>query len=92
MCLGGPALAPPLDSSVSRVLSFHVDGMGCEACATHVKSMLDSSSGVISSTVDLDSGVAQVVVVDGWGTGFNLTDVNGRMGLDGFELQARPDL
>ena len=41
-----------------RVLQ--VDGMGCEACQTHVKNVLDRSGGVIASSVDFTTGYAEV--------------------------------
>ena len=37
-----------------------VDGMGCEACQTHVKGILDRSGGVVASSVDFNTGVAEV--------------------------------
>jgi copper chaperone CopZ len=40
--------------------ALQVDGMGCEACQTHVKNVLDRSGGVIASSVDFTTGHAEV--------------------------------
>lgn len=45
--------------------------MGCEACQSHVRRILDGSPGVFASKVDLDTGTASLIVHEQWG--FNLT-------------------
>jgi len=66
---GGPAFAPPTASTFD--LRLTIDGMGCEACQWHVRSVLERTAGVASADVDFAAGVANLRVSDGWG--FNLT-------------------
>jgi len=79
---GGPAMAP----STSNVHSIRlkIDGMGCEACQVHVRSVLDRSAGVVSSDVDFEAGFADLEIADGWG--FNLTAIKQRLRRDGYEV------
>mmetsp|Transcript_5856 Transcript_5856/g.13558 ORF Transcript_5856/g.13558 Transcript_5856/m.13558 type:complete len:465 (-) Transcript_5856:75-1469(-) len=79
---GGTALAPP--TAGAFVVPLDVDGMGCEACQTHVKSVLERSSGVISATVDFKTGKAEVVVARDWS--FDATQVSRNLEVDGFFL------
>ncbi len=55
---GGPVLAPPTDDL--QVITLRVGGMGCEACSRHIKTVLDSSPGVVASSVSLTGAIAQV--------------------------------
>ena len=36
---GGPPLAPPGENL--EIIALKVEGMGCEACQTHVKGVID---------------------------------------------------
>ena len=49
-----------------RVVRLEIEGMGCEACQTHVKALLDRSAAVVASTVNFSQGSAQVWVQEGW--------------------------
>jgi hypothetical protein len=55
---GGPVLAPPTDDL--QVIRLRVGGMGCEACARHIKTVLDSTPGVVASSVNLAGANAEV--------------------------------
>lgn len=79
---GGPALAPPTAST--RELTLRLDGMGCEACQLHVRTVLERSAGVVSSEVDFEKGLARVLIADDWG--WNLTAVGERLSHDGYEI------
>eukprot|EP00961_Rhodomonas_salina_P219983 2973707-Rhodomonas_salina.1 len=61
---GGPSLAPPTEEV--DVVTFKVDGMGCEACQAHVKGVIDGLGGVVASSVDFTSGMAEVHVARRW--------------------------
>ena len=80
---GGPALAPPTKDT--RMVSFTIDGMGCEACLAHVNSILATSSGVVSGRVEnLKSGAANLLVAKDWK--FDVEDISSRLSIAGFEL------
>jgi hypothetical protein len=82
---GGPALALPEGSG--RVVRLEIEGMGCEACQTHVKALLDRSAAVVASTVNFSQGSAQVWVQEGWGNShFNLTEIKAQLAYDGYEV------
>ena len=80
---GVPAVAPPTANTHSVRLKIH--GMGCEACQTHVKGLLDRAGGVVSSSVDFRTGDAEVLVASGWGR-FDVSHVAGQLDRDGYML------
>ena len=80
---GGVAMAPPTDSS--RELNLLVDGMGCEACQSHVRGVIERSAGVVGSEVDFTKGTAKLVVADEWG--FDLARLSKRLASEGYEVQ-----
>lgn len=86
---GGPALAPPTDNV--EVLKLKVDGMGCEACQTHVKGVLDQWGGVVESAVNFETGTAEVRVARQWAEGkpgaFDLKAVAKRLEEDGYYME-----
>lgn len=61
---GGPAIAPPTAGAQMRVLN--VQNMGCEACESAVRRIIDRQSGVVSSSVDFKAGVAHVMIAEDW--------------------------
>ena len=81
---GAPAIAPPLESDNTELLEFRVDGMGCEACQTHVQSMVTFTSGVLQSHVDLATGQLSVLIAKDWK--FDATELGTRLAKAGFEL------
>jgi copper chaperone CopZ len=78
---GSTAIAPPTDGA--KLLKLKVDGMGCEACEMHVRSVMDRSSGVISSRADFKRGYAEVEIAENWG--FDMDSVFQRLKADGYE-------
>lgn len=80
---GGNAIAPP--TTGAKLLKFQVDGMGCEACETHVRGVMERSSGVISSVADFEKGWAEVEVADNWG--FDVATVMQKLKEDGYEAK-----
>jgi copper chaperone CopZ len=86
---GGPALAPPTGDA--QLVRLQVDGMGCEACQTHVKGLLDRSGGVITSSVDFKTGRADVYVAKGWGF-FNISALSEKLEYDGYMVEVVSDL
>jgi len=70
----------------ARVLRLRVEGMGCEACQMHVQGFLERTEGVVSASVDFESGEAEVYVKEGevWDQGA----VNAALQDDGYELVA----
>jgi copper chaperone CopZ len=87
---GGTALAPPTDGA--KLLKLKVNGMGCEACELHVRSVLDRSSGVIGSHADFKGGFAEVEVAENWG--FDIEAIQRKLKDDGdmyqIELASKP--
>ena len=82
----GISMAPP--TAATRELNLTVDGMGCEACQSHVRTVIDRSAGVVGSEVDFTQGTARLLVADGWG--FNLTALGERLLHEGYELVPAP--
>jgi len=80
----GGGIAPAVEGAEHVLLS--IVGMGCEACSLHVRSMLEMAPGVLSSSVDLASGRADMWVNPAWG--FNLTSVVEALATDGYEAHA----
>lgn len=78
---GGSAIAPP--TAGAKLVRLKVDGMGCEACEAHVRSVLDRSSGVISSRADFKGGFAEVEVAENWG--FDIKNFQSALKDDGYE-------
>ena len=62
-----------------------VAGMGCEACQSHVRTVIDRSAGVVGSDVDFTKGTARLVVADGWG--FDLQRLSARLATEGYDVQ-----
>lgn len=85
---GGPALAPPTGDA--QLVRLQIDGMGCEACQTHVKGLLDRSGGVITSAVDFKTGRAEVYVAKGWGF-FNVSALSEKLEYDGYMVEVVGD-
>ena len=81
---GGPALAPPTGNA--QLVRLQVDGMGCEACQSHVKGLLERTGGVISSSVDFKTGRADVYVAKGWGF-FNVSALSEKLEYDGYMIE-----
>lgn len=81
---GGPALAPPTGDA--QLVRLQVDGMGCEACQSHVKGLLDRTGGVITSSVDFKTGRADVYVARGWGF-FNISELSEKLEYDGYMIE-----
>jgi len=77
---GAPALAPATGDTVQY--DIVMDGMGCEACQMHVQKLLERSSGVVSAQVDFETGVAAVVVAEGWG--FDMPQTQLKLEADGY--------
>lgn len=88
LLLGGPAVAPPTEGS--QVLQVSVDGMGCEACQTHVQGLMDRAGGVIGSRVDFKAGRAELVVNRDWA--FDFQALARRLEEDGYTATLRSDL
>mmetsp|Transcript_7853 Transcript_7853/g.11560 ORF Transcript_7853/g.11560 Transcript_7853/m.11560 type:complete len:94 (-) Transcript_7853:388-669(-) len=65
--------------------------MGCEACQSHVKGVLDRSGGVIASSVDFNTGRAEVYVAKGWGN-FNMSAVSEQLEYDGYMIDIISDI
>ena len=90
---GGPALAAP--TAGARRVELAVEGMGCEACQTHVRQTLLSSagSGVLDATADFTTGRASVWVNERWRapgvthSGFDLDRVRTALAEMGYELR-----
>lgn len=59
-----PAIAP--SSTSFSVQSFEISGMGCEACEAAVSRIIDRSSGVIASSVDALTGIANITISNNW--------------------------
>jgi copper chaperone CopZ len=78
----GRAMAPGLDGSERPVL-LRVEGMGCEACESHVRAVIERSSGVVSSRVDFTVGEARLLVSDRWG--FDADGLRSRLREDGYD-------
>ena len=72
------------DFEGAELLHLKVNGMGCEACQLHVRTTLEMSAGVLSSSVNWEGGTAEVWVNSNWG--FNLTDLSARLEYDGYEI------
>lgn len=81
---GGPALAAPMDRSVTR-MTVSVGGMGCEACSVAVRNALARVSGVVAVRPDLEGGSAELLVNTQWGFG-GLGDVSAALAREGYEL------
>ena len=79
---GGASMAPPTDST--RELQLVVDGMGCEACQSHVRTVIERSAGVVGSEVDFTKGTARLLVADGWG--FDLERLSRRLEVEGYTV------
>jgi|TARA_B100000524_G_scaffold348320_1_gene252451 copper chaperone CopZ len=79
---GGPALAP--STAHTQMLTLRVNGMGCEACQMHVRSVLERSPGVAGAEVHFSRGLAHVLIAEGWG--WNVTAVNAQLADQGYEL------
>ena len=75
-------MAPPTENT--RELHLVVDGMGCEACQSHVRTVIDRSAGVVGSEVDFTKGTARLVVADAWG--FDLERLSQRLEIEGYSL------
>ena len=75
-------MAPGLDGSERPVL-LRVEGMGCEACESHVRAVIERSSGVVSSRVDFTVGEARLLVSDRWG--FDADGLRSRLREDGYD-------
>jgi len=83
LLVGGPGLAPPTGDT--ETIRFRVEGMGCEACLSHVNGLLAHAGGVVSGGVaDLDEGVAELLVAKGWH--FDAQELGRRLSVAGFEL------
>ena len=82
LAAGGRAFAPSMANTFS--IRLNIDGMGCEACQWHVRSVLERTAGVVSSDVDFNRGIAKVVVAEGWG--FNITQLALILKQDGYEI------
>jgi len=80
---GGNAIAPPTDGA--KRIKLKVEGMGCEACEMHVRSVIDRSSGVISSRADFKGGFAELDVAENWG--FDAAGIARELKRDGFEVK-----
>jgi len=63
--MGGPKVAPPMDSVDKLVVT--IDNMGCEACQYTVQGLIDRTDGVVASNLDFNTGVAEVFVAKDWG-------------------------
>jgi len=91
---GGPALAPPTDNV--EVLKLKVDGMGCEACQTHVKSVIDQWGGVVESEVNFETGTAEVRIAKDWAKGqpgtFDMAAVAKKLEVDGYFMEPHEEL
>jgi len=81
---GGPALAPP--SVGAERVALQIDGMGCEACQAHVQALLESSSGIVSSSVDFKTGHAELFVAPNWS--FDADAIAAQLEWDGYELRS----
>jgi cation transport ATPase len=68
-----------------ELLRFKVDGMGCEACQTHVQSVMSASEGVISSSVNWETGFAEIVVNKQQNFGFQ--QMAAQLQEDGYEVK-----
>lgn len=84
---GGPALAPPTVGA--KVLKLKVDGMGCEACESHIRNVFDRSSGVIGSRADFKSGTAEVEIAEDWN--FDITKALSKLKEDGYIAEVAVD-
>ena len=81
---GGRAMAPSLDGS-ERQLDLAVDGMGCEACESHVRSVIERSAGVVDSQVDFTAGSARLLVSQRWG--YDHAALVAKLARDGYEIK-----
>jgi len=88
LMLGGPAVAPPTEGA--QVLEVSVEGMGCEACQTHVQGLMDRASGVVGSRVDFKAGRAELVVNRDWA--FDFQALAQRLEEDGYTATLRSEL
>eukprot|EP00040_Diaphanoeca_grandis_P014806 m.75235 g.75235 ORF g.75235 m.75235 type:complete len:208 (+) comp24757_c0_seq1:433-1056(+) len=77
------AMAP---SSLTQIgttkISLVVSGMGCEACETAVKSILDTTDGVMESFVSFEENSAQLLIGDG--APLNMSDIIQRLATVGY--------
>ncbi|XRB03377.1 mercuric ion transport protein [Pycnococcus provasolii] len=78
----GTSVAPDAIGAVT--VDLRVDGMGCEACQTHVQSVLAAAPGVVSATAKWTEGTAKLLVNDKWG--FDLTTLRRQLADDGYEV------
>jgi len=63
--MGGPKVAPPVDSVDKLVVT--IDNMGCEACQYTVQGLIDRTDGVVASNLDFATGIAEIFVARDWG-------------------------
>jgi len=63
--MGGPKVAPPMDSVDKLVVT--IDNMGCEACQYTVQGLIDRTDGVVASNLDFATGIAEIFVARDWG-------------------------
>lgn len=82
---GGPGLAPPSNGVRLEEIELKIEGMGCEACETMVRSIIETGGGVFSTQVNYETGSAAITVADGWG--FSPHMIQQRLREHGYELQ-----
>lgn len=80
--VGGPLMAPPTTNF--DTVELKIEGMGCEACENAVRSVIESSGGVISSSADFEVGRAIVYISRGWG--FDERALSKRLSTRGYNL------
>jgi uncharacterized protein len=81
-----PIVAPSLSGAVWK--HYKVQNMGCEACASHVQSVVKSKHGVIDvNDLVYEEGILSILVqLDG---GFDEEKLKNQLFLDGYELEDR---
>jgi len=83
--MGGPAIAPPGEHAELQV--WVVDNMGCEACVDGVTKMIEKTDGVLYTTVDFESGEAEMYVARDWK--FDQDALNATLVDAGYELRPK---
>jgi len=64
-----------------------VDNMGCEACVDGVTKMIEKTDGVLYTSVDFESGEAEMYVAKNWK--FDHNALNATLVENGYELRPR---
>lgn len=74
----------PSTTNLERLV-FTVDNMGCEACETHVKHIVESFDGVVSvESVDFETGLLRVSVNRDWQ--FDENQLDAKLEANGYDL------